>query len=65
MEGKAGGLLTLRQVAEKLNVSMRTIHRRIGEGVFPAPIKVGRCSRFCPEDVALYMERCKSRRARL
>lgn len=43
-------LLTLRQVAQALAVSRRTVERLIAAGEFPRPIKIGNASRV-PEDV--------------
>ncbi len=57
--GKSGRLLTLREVAELLNVSIRTVYRLVAGGVLPAPVKIGRSTRFRPDDVERCVERCR------
>lgn len=59
---RPGRLLTKREVAEWLSVSVRTLCRLVASGALPAPVKVGACSRFCPEDIAAYIERCRRQR---
>lgn len=49
-------LLTLRQVAGRLQVSMSTIHRRIKAGELPT-VRIGRSLRVRPEDLDAYIER--------
>jgi excisionase family DNA binding protein len=50
-----GGLMTTRQLAERLGVSVRTIEgwRRTGTG--PRFVKVGRVARYHPDDVARWV----------
>ncbi len=39
-------LLTLREVAELINVCERTVMREVQKGRFPSPIKIGRQNRW-------------------
>ena len=48
-------LLTLPQVAERLQVSMSTLRRRISAGDLPVVV-VGHSHRVRPEDLARYIE---------
>lgn len=48
-------LLTLRQAAERLQVSMSTIRRRVDEGEIPV-VRIGRNIRVRPEDLEEYIE---------
>lgn len=48
------GLLTLRQVAEWLQVSDRTVHRLISDGTLKG-VKVGRQWRFEEKEVEAYL----------
>lgn len=41
-----GQLVDIKQVAEKLNVSTRTIERLMSRRKFPKPIKIGRQNRW-------------------
>lgn len=60
---KTVGLLTLREVAELLAVSLRTVHRLISSGALPVPVKVGRSSRMPREDVQQYIDGLKLNRS--
>ena len=59
--------ISLRQFAQALGVSMKTIARRIdsAEQGFPKPVRVGRCIRFVEDEVRSYMDRliAEARRA--
>lgn len=55
-------VLTPGQVAARLTVSRRTLERLVAAGEFPAPMKIGRASRFHPGDVAIYLEKLRRRR---
>ena len=56
-------LLSVREVAELLQVPVKTIYQWRSQGDGPAPIKVGRHLRFDPEDVALWIEGRKAQSA--
>jgi excisionase family DNA binding protein len=49
-------LLTLRQAAQLLAVSSRTLEREIQRGRFPRPRKIGRATRGLESDVRSYVE---------
>lgn len=49
-------LLTLSQVADRLQVSMSTLHRRIKAGELPT-VRIGRSLRVRPEDLEAYIEK--------
>ena len=52
------GLLNVKQVAELLNVSVRTVWAWSAGGTMPKPITVGRVTkRWRPADIQAYMER--------
>ncbi len=55
-------VLTASQVAARLTVSRRTLERLIAAGDFPAPLKIGRSSRFHPGDVATFLEKLRRKR---
>ena len=44
-------LLTADEVAAMFNVDARTIRRRVADGTFPAPVKVGRSVRWRRSDL--------------
>ena len=48
-------LLTLPQVADRLQVSMSTVRRRVAAGELPVVV-IGRSHRVRPEDLARYIE---------
>jgi excisionase family DNA binding protein len=55
-------LLKLKEAADRLSVSVRTLWRRIAAGHLPQPVKVGDCSRMPESDVNAYIERLKKER---
>lgn len=48
-------LLTLKQVADRLQVSMSTVNRRVASGEIPI-VRLGRNIRVRPEDLDAYIE---------
>ena len=48
-------LLTLGEVIAMTSFSRTTIYREIGANRFPAPVKIGRMSRWLSSDVAGYV----------
>ena len=52
-------LLTVKQVAEVLQVSRRTIYRLCCESCFPTPVKIGNATRFCSSDLDNYIDAIK------
>lgn len=53
--------ITVKQAAEALAVSKRTLYRLIAEGRFPRPIKVGSVSRIRLRDVQEFIDRQQGR----
>ena len=51
-------LLTLQQVADRLQVSMSTVRRLVSAGKLKT-VRIGRNLRARPEDLAAYIERAK------
>jgi excisionase family DNA binding protein len=52
----------LREFAETLDVTTRTVYRMIQNGLIPRPVKVGHSVRFPVSDVESYIERLKQSR---
>lgn len=48
-------LLTMKQTAAVINVTPQYIYKMIGEGKFPAPVKLGRMTRFRLADLEQYI----------
>lgn len=66
-EGQMNGdrverLLTLKEVAEILRLSVRTVWRLIDKKDLPQPVRVGRSVRLFLSDVLTYLERLRERR---
>jgi predicted DNA-binding transcriptional regulator AlpA len=57
-------MLSLRAVAERVNVSPRTIGRRLADEAeqFPRPVHVGQQCRWIADEVAAYVEKLKANR---
>ncbi len=53
-------LLTERDVARILRVSVATIRRRRLLRQAPHPIRIGSCVRYTPESVSRFVEECKA-----
>jgi excisionase family DNA binding protein len=58
-------LLTIREVAAWLAVSIRTVQRLVAAGAFPQPVRLGRerCVRWFVADVRQHLERRRKERA--
>jgi len=56
-------LLTDKEAAKLLNVSVATLWRRVQDKTLKSPIKIGMLSRFPQSDLIAFVERAKSRRA--
>ena len=54
-------LLTVAQVAERCQVSPRSVRRWIDEGDLPV-VRLGRSVRVSENDLAAFLNRCKSTR---
>ena len=60
MESTRDGLLTVKQAAKFLGVSMRTVWRMIADGQLHA-VRVRRCTRLAVAEVLEYLEQSKLR----
>ena len=49
-------LLTIKQVAAYLAVSVRTLERELAAGAFPKPVRIGRLRRWRQEDIDRHLE---------
>ena len=50
-------LLTIKDAAQRLAISTRTIHREIAAGRFPRPVKIGRSARVPLSALEAYVRR--------
>ena len=58
-----GHLLSMRQVADRLNISIRSVWRLIARGELSKPVKMGKqILRFIPSEIEAYIERLKQNR---
>lgn len=55
-------VFTIPEAAAALSISRRTLERLMGDGLFPRPVKIGRCSRVPKEDIANYLEQLRQQR---
>lgn len=55
-------LVTIREAAQTLGISIRALYRLIASGELPAPLKVGRASRIAMTELHAYIERLKAER---
>jgi predicted DNA-binding transcriptional regulator AlpA len=49
-----GKMLDVGAVADRLSISERSVWRTVADGLLPAPVKIGRCSRWFPADIATF-----------
>ena len=59
-QGRGQVLLRVRDVAETLGVSKRTVWRLVSGGRLPQPVAIGRCKRWRQADVEQFVEGLKS-----
>lgn len=52
----AAGLLTQREAAERLRVSVRTVQRWARQGELPSPIKIGRNAYYSPDTIKDFID---------
>jgi excisionase family DNA binding protein len=55
-DNSVSSLLTVQEVARRLDISKRTLEREIARGRFPRPIKIGSALRVLPGDVKVYLD---------
>ena len=56
-------LLTKKEAAEILKISIPTFYRRVADGTVPKPIKIGALSKWLLSDIIATIEDAKSARA--
>lgn len=56
-------LLTARECAAMLQISIPTFWRRVADGTVPPAIKIGALSRWQRSEISMVIEHAKSRRA--
>ncbi len=56
-------LLTKKEAAEILKISIPTFYRRVADGTVPKPIKIGALSKWLLSDILATIEDAKSARA--
>jgi excisionase family DNA binding protein len=56
-------LLTIREVAANLKVSIATVNRRVADGTLPKPLKLGRLSRWAQSEILAAVAAARDRRA--
>lgn len=49
-------LITIQAVQDQIGLKKSSIYKRIQEGTFPPPIKIGRSSRWATDDVEAWIE---------
>jgi predicted DNA-binding transcriptional regulator AlpA len=57
-------LLTAREGAKVLQVSVPTFWRRVADGTVPQPVKIGALSRWPSSEITQVIEHAKARRRR-
>ena len=55
-------LLRDREAAQLLGVSRSSLWRRVKDGTFPKPVKIGQMSRFVASEIFEAIERAKAER---
>ena len=58
-------LLDLKEVGERLGVSVRTVWRMIAAGELPRPVRVRRAPRLLLSEIGAYIERIKRQRTQV
>jgi len=55
-------LLTVRESAEILQISVPTFWRRVADGTVPQPLKIGALSRWPKSEIIAVIEKAKAQR---
>jgi excisionase family DNA binding protein len=55
-------LISLKDTANRLNLSVRAVYRLVARGILPRPFKVGGATRFFESDLDRYFESLKAAR---
>ncbi|WP_254493883.1 AlpA family transcriptional regulator [Bartonella sp. B1099] len=56
-------LLTVRESAKILNISVSTLWRRVADGSVPKPLKIGSLARWLQSDLDDVIEKAKNQRS--
>ncbi|MDX0056943.1 helix-turn-helix domain-containing protein [Sinorhizobium meliloti] len=56
-------LLTVRESAEILQISVPTFWRHVADGILPRPVKIGGLSRWPQSEIIAVIERAKASRS--
>jgi len=56
--------LSIKDVADRLNISSRSVWRLIARCEFPKPVKIGSVSRFSSIELNAFIENLKQKRAK-
>lgn len=57
-------ILRVKSVAEKMGCSVRTVWRRVADGLLPQPVKDVGCTGWPESEVSEYVEKLKRERRR-
>ncbi len=57
-------MLDVKNLADKLGASVRTVWRLVSAGVLPKPVQVGRCTRWFESDIEEFQRRLRESRER-
>ena len=62
--GRTGGdrLLRVKEAADTLAISVRALYRLVANGQLPAPLKIGKSTRFPVSDIEHYIDALKNGR---
>ena len=55
-------LITIRECADRISISVRELYRLISKGELPQPVKLGRASRLFESDIDAYLDKLKAQR---
>ncbi|WGE51329.1 helix-turn-helix domain-containing protein [Actinobacillus equuli subsp. haemolyticus] len=54
--------LNISDLYEMLKMNRSTIYRQVQEGIFPAPVKIGKCSRWLYAEISEFLEKQQQKR---
>jgi predicted DNA-binding transcriptional regulator AlpA len=55
-------LISLKETAEMLDLSVRAVYRLIARGILPRPLKIGGATKFFESDLKRYFDSLKNKR---
>jgi excisionase family DNA binding protein len=55
-------LLSLKVVAQRLNLSLRGVYRLIARGILPRPVKIGGSTKLFESDLRAYLDFLRDQR---